>query len=355
LQDSDQRLEVFRDKKILITGSVGTIGRELVQQLLECRPAELRLLDNDESGMFFQHQQCLPHPNVVPYLGSIRDPDRMMSLCRGVDIVFHVAAYKHVYLSEHNPFEAVMTNVMGTQNVLRAALENEVERVLFTSSDKAVNPTNVMGGTKLLAERLVTAFNVNPGKRRGVYASSRFGNVIGSRGSVVPLFYSQIKRGGPVTLTDRRMTRFIMTIREAARLVMEACALARGGEVFISKMPVIRIIDLAEVMIEILGPRFGFPPERIGVEVIGAKAGEKMYEELLSAEEMMRSKELASHFVTLPAFRFMFKNVEFSYPGEVRDRVARPYISADETPMTKDELRRYLVENQVFEAMEEEL
>ena len=188
-----------------------------------------------------------------------------------MDIVFHVAAFKHVYLCEYNPFDAVMTNVIGTQNVLKAATASGAERVLFTSSDKAVNPTNVMGSTKLLAERMVTAYNVAPGRDKIVFASSRFGNVIGSRGSVVPVFYKQIKRGGPVTVTDPQMTRFIMTIPEAARLVMEACTLAKGGEVFISKMPVIRIVDLATVMIETLAPEFGHKPEDIEIEYIGAR------------------------------------------------------------------------------------
>ena len=269
-----------------------------------------------------------------------------------MDIVFHVAAFKHVYLCEYNPFDAVMTNVIGTQNVLKSATASGVERVLFTSSDKAVNPTNVMGSTKLLAERMVTAYNVSPGSNRAVFASSRFGNVIGSRGSVVPVFCKQIKQGGPVTVTDPQMTRFIMTIPEAARLVIEACTLAKGGEVFISKMPVIRIMDLATVMIEMLAPEFGHKPEDIRIEYIGAKAGEKMYEELLNSEEIVRTKELQNHFVTLPAFRFMFEDIDYYYPGEITEHVENPYISADENAMTKEELKTYLIENKVFDNLE---
>lgn len=342
-------INIFKNKTILVTGAVGTIGRELASQLLEYGPAELRLLDNNESEVFFLHEEYSARENVTVYVGSIRDRDKLDSLCRGVNIVFHVAAFKHVYLSEYNPFDAVMTNVIGTQNVLKAATSSGAERVLFTSSDKAVNPTNVMGSTKLLAERMVTAYNVNGGRDQTVYASSRFGNVIGSRGSVVPVFCKQIRQGGPVTVTDPRMTRFIMTIPEAARLVIEACTLAKGGEVFISKMPVIRIVDLASVMIETLAPRFGHDPEDIRVEYIGVKAGEKMYEELLNSEEIVRTKELQNHFVTLPAFRFMFESIDYYYPGEVSDTVERPYISADESAMSREELKAYLIENKVFE------
>ncbi len=344
-------LNIFKNKTVVLTGAAGTIGRELVRQLLEFSPAEVRLLDHNESEVFFLHEEYESVENVTPYVGSIRDYDKIAGLCRGADIVFHVAAYKHVYLSEYNPFDAVMTNVIGTQNVLKAALAAGCQRVLFTSSDKAVNPTNVMGSTKLLAERMVTAYNVNSGRGRCIFASSRFGNVVGSRGSVVPVFYNQIKKGGPVTVTDERMTRFIMTIPQAARLVLEACTLAKGGEVFISKMPVIRIVDLAEVMIELVAPRFDRKPEDIRIEFVGAKAGEKMYEELLSSEEVKRSKELENHFVTLPAFRFMFENVDYYYPGEVRSAVDRPYISSEETPLTRDELRRFLLDNAVLDSL----
>jgi len=345
-------INIYKNKTILITGAVGTIGKELARQLLEFQPGELRLLDNNESEVFFLQEEYGSMENVVVYLGSIRDRDKLDSLCRGVDIVFHVAAFKHVYLCEYNPFDAVMTNVIGTQNVLKAATASGVERVLFTSSDKAVNPTNVMGSTKLLAERMVTAYNVSPGRDKIVFASSRFGNVIGSRGSVVPIFYKQIQRGGPVTVTDPQMTRFIMTIPEAARLVIEACTLAKGGEVFISKMPVIRIVDLATVMIETLAPEFGHKPEDIKIEYIGVKAGEKMYEELLNSEEIVRTKELQNHFVTLPAFRFMFEDIDYFYPGEISEHVENPYISVDEGAMTKEELKKYLLENKVFDNLE---
>lgn len=285
---------VYGGKSIFITGSVGTVGAELFKQICTYRPAEIRLFDNSESGLFMQMQTCKEGVKVVPILGDIRDDGKLHSAMEGVDVVFHVAAYKHVSLCEHNPFDAIRTNVIGTQNVLKAALANKVKHVLYTSSDKAVNPTNVMGTSKLLAERVVTASNMQcfNGCTPRIFSITRFGNVLGSNGSVVPVFIAQIKKGGPVTVTDIRMTRFIMTIHEAARLVIKGAALACGGEVFVTKMPVIRIIDLAEVMIELLAPLYGYSPEDIEIEHIGNKPGEKLYEELMSEEEISRAIEL---------------------------------------------------------------
>jgi FlaA1/EpsC-like NDP-sugar epimerase len=230
---------VYRGKTIFITGSVGTVGSELLKQIIEYHPKEIRLFDNSESGL---HMQTCNYGNAVkilPALGDIRDSGKLHSVMDGVDVVFHLAAYKHVFLCECNPFDSVRTNVIGTQNVLKAALDAKVNRVLYTSSDKAVNPTNVMGTSKLLAERVVTAANMqcSNGSGRSILSISRFGNVLGSNGSVVPIFMEQIKRGGPVTVTDIRMTRFIMTVQEAAKLVIKAAAIACGGEVFVTKMP----------------------------------------------------------------------------------------------------------------------
>ena len=187
-------------------------------------------------------------------LGDVRDRDKLVQAMRGIDIVLHTAALKHVILCEQSPRDAVQTNIQGVQNLIDAATVNQVERVLFTSSDKAVNPTNVMGTSKLMGERLMTAANAHRRAGGPIFASTRFGNVLGSRGSVIPLFMRQISRGGPVTLTDPEMTRFIMTLREAVHLVMESTFLARGGEVFVTKMPIARIQDLAKVMVKTLAP-----------------------------------------------------------------------------------------------------
>jgi FlaA1/EpsC-like NDP-sugar epimerase len=341
---------IYNDKNILITGSVGTVGSELLKQIMAYKPSEVRLFDNNESGLYMQFQIYKNGSEVIPILGDIRDAGKLHSAMEGIDVVFHVAAYKHVELCEHNPFDAVRTNVIGTQNVLKAALDHKVKRVLYTSSDKAVNPTNVMGTSKLLSERVVTASSTQRfnGCKRQVFSSTRFGNVLGSNGSVVPIFIEQIKRGGPVTITDCRMTRFVMTIQEAARLVIKGVGLAHGGEVFVTKMPVVRIIDLAAAMIEILAPFYGYLPDDISIEYIGAKPGEKLYEELMSEEETIRAIELEDMFSILPALINNGDAQKYNYPGFISDKVNNPYISRSEKPMTKEEIRDYLLSNNIF-------
>lgn len=340
---------IYKDKAILITGSVGTVGAELLRQLIQYEPSEIRLMDNDETGLFMQAEEYRSARAVVrPFLGDVRDRGKLGIITRDVQIVFHLAAFKHVILSEYSPFDAVRTNVIGTQNIVQAALVNNVERLLFTSSDKAVNPTNVMGTSKLMSERIVSAANTMGTNGHAILSSTRFGNVIGSRGSVVPIFIDQIKKGGPVTVTDERMTRFVMTVEEAARLVIEACALAKGGEVFVTKMGVMCIMDLAEGMIEILAPYYGHDPNSIDIEIIGAKPGEKLYEELMSEEETDRSTELKNMFVTLPAFRSVYNHIQYDYPNIVRGQVDRPYVSHNEPMMTKEEIKHYLLSNHIL-------
>ena len=195
----------YQNKKILITGAAGTVGRELVKQLLVWEPAELRLMDNNETEMFFMVEQYQNNSNHIHcFLGDVRDRDKVEKLAKGMDIIIHSAAFKHVILSEYNPFDAVQTNIIGVQNIVKAAINGGVKYVLFTSSDKAVNPTNVMGTSKLMGEKLITAANSYGNNGGCIFTSTRFGNVLGSRGSVVPLFMKQIKKGGPVTLTTKR-------------------------------------------------------------------------------------------------------------------------------------------------------
>ena len=268
---------------------------------------------------------------------------------KSIHVVFHAAAFKHVILCERSPFEAVQTNILGVQNVITGAFENQVERVIFTSSDKAVNPTSVMGTSKLMGERLMTAANSNYRKGSTIFASTRFGNVLGSRGSVIPIFREQVRRGGPVTLTDKDMTRFIMSINEAVRLVIESAYIAFGGEVFITKMPVIRIKDLAEVMIDELASSFGHRPTDIKVEIIGTKPGEKMYEELMNQEETRRALELKRYFVVQPAFNCRYREINYKYADIESKTVVNPYNSNNEKPLSKHRLARFLKENNLLE------
>lgn len=339
----------FNDKRVMVTGACGTVGSELVRQLLEDYQAEeLIALDNNESGLFLMEQRFSKHSEAHFFLADIRDGSKLSRIMNGIDVIFHAAAFKHVILCERSPFEAVQTNIIGVRNIIKAAIENKVRKVIFTSSDKAVNPTNVMGTSKLMGERLMTAANSNLRDDGSIFASTRFGNVLGSRGSVVPIFREQIRNGGPITLTDPNMTRFIMSIKEAVQLVIDSAAFARGGEVFVTKMPVIRIEDLAEVMIEELAPRWGHNSGDLCIKVIGKKPGEKMYEELLSGEETRRAWELGRYFVILPAFTSPYRNVDYRYQDLRSKMVVNPYHSAIEKPLTKEALRAFLKANNLF-------
>jgi len=339
----------FSNKRVMVTGCCGTVGSELTRLLLrEYGVKELIGIDNNESELFFLGQQFLEN-DAHFFLGDIRDPAKLFRKMVGVDVVFHAAAFKHVVLCERSPFEAVQTNILGIQNVISAAQEAKVDRVIFTSSDKAVNPTNVMGTSKLMGERLMTAANSNKRENGPVFASTRFGNVLGSRGSVIPIFREQIRKGGPVTLTDPEMTRFIMSISQAVRLVIDSALLAKGGEVFVTKMPVIQIKDLAQVMIDELAPKYGHDPSEIEVVTIGTKPGEKQYEELMTHEEVRRTVELPKYFAVKPAFSSLYGKIDYSYPEIINQEVLRAYHSANEAPLTPQELRGFLYRNELLE------
>lgn len=335
---------IFENKSILVTGACGTVGSELVRQLLtlpEYAPAEAVGIDNNETQLFFLDQQYLKDDRARFYVADIRDRDELIRKMAGINIVFHCAAFKHVILCERSPEQAVQTNILGVQNVITAALANNVEKVIFTSSDKAVNPTNVMGTSKLMGERLMTAAN-NKRRNGPIFLSTRFGNVLGSNGSVVPIFHNQIAKGGPITLTHRDMTRFVMSIEEAVKLVIDSAILAKGGEVFITKMPVVRIEDLAKAMIEELAPRYGYAPKDIEITEVGVKPGEKLYEELMSQEETRRALELKNYFCVLPAFRGIYHDIQYVYPELVSKVVTKPYISAEEKPLGVAQIRQLL-------------
>ena len=351
-------------KRVLITGAAGTVGRELLGQALEQRPRELRVIDSNETEALFLEEEFgrslrgrAPERSADEvtrfnaFVGDVRDADNLRRKLEGIDIVFHTAALKHVELCERAPFDAVQTNILGVKNIIDAALDNDVEQVIFTSSDKAVNPTSVMGTSKLMGERLISAANSLKTQRRTVFTSTRFGNVMGSRGSVVPIFHQQIRNGGPVTLTDPRMTRFVMTIQDSARLVLRAAEIARGGEVFVTKMAVMAIVDLVRVMIDLVAPEYGHDPASIEVREIGAKPGEKLYEELMTEEEVQRAMELAEHYVILPAFRQVYEDIDYHYPDLVDMRLVSPYVSADSETMSPAEISAYIRDNRIFERL----
>lgn len=331
--------DVFEGKNILITGGTGSIGQAILREILKYEPAVVRILDIDETKQFELQQEYGDYDNVRFLLGDIRDIDRLRRALNDIDIVFHTAAYKHVLSSEYNPFEAVKNNVIGVQNVIEAAIDTAVKKVIFTSSDKAVNPCNVMGATKLLGERLITAANYYRGAASDtLFSSVRFGNVLGSSGSVLPLFKNQIQQGGPVTITNKEMTRFVMSNSQTINLLFKVVEIAQGGETFIFKMPVIRITDLAEVMIEELARKYGYNIGGIAIKIIGNKPGEKVYEELMTVEESARSLETEDLFIVLPAMEEELGVInQLVYP-KVQQAELRSYRSDETEPLSKKEI-----------------
>lgn len=334
-------LHQFAGKSVLITGACGTIGAELTRQVAATDVERIVCVDNNETELFFLQETHKASGKVSCFLADIRDLEALKQRMQGIDIVLHSAALKHVGLCEDSPAQAIRTNIGGTQNVIDAALENNVERVIFTSSDKAVNPTNVMGTSKLMGERLMTAASLNNRNSRTVFASTRFGNVLGSRGSVVPLFKRQIEQGGPITLTHREMTRFIMTLQEAVELVLRSVWMAQGGEVFVTKMLVARIEDIANTMRDTLSKN-----APIDIVEIGVKPGEKMYEELMNDEEVRRTYEIENFFVILPALARTYDGKQdIANDGK---KVDRPYNSNVEQAASPEALNQYFEDNGVL-------
>jgi len=290
----------LNNKKILITGGSGTIGQDLVKTLaLHANAEVIRVLTNDENGLHTIGSNLVSQKNIRLLLGDVRDKARLLRAFEDVDVVFHLAALKHVYLSEYNPFESVNTNVIGTENVIDAAISNNVEKVILTSSDKAANPSSVLGASKLLAEKLITAANVMKGQTRTIFSSVRFGNVLGSRGSIVPLIKQQVESGKKLGLTHPDMTRFIMRSEDAVSLLLGAADIMHGGEVFVFKMNAVRIPDLFSTVARHLSSA-EIADKEIEFEIIGTKPGEKLHEDLYTEEESRRTLELSNMFVIIP-------------------------------------------------------
>ncbi|WP_053365616.1 polysaccharide biosynthesis protein [Bacillus sp. FJAT-27245] len=278
--------EYISGKTVLVTGAGGSIGSEICRQICKFSPEKIVLLGHGENSIYLVDMELRNKygdtVEIVPAIGDIQDRERMMEIMaeHQPDVVYHAAAHKHVPLMEYNPREAVKNNVLGTKNVAEAAHQNHVGTFVLISSDKAVNPTNVMGATKRIAEMVIQHLDQRSATK---FVAVRFGNVLGSRGSVIPLFKKQIKAGGPVTVTHPEMTRYFMTIPEASRLVIQAGSLARGGEVFVLDMgEPVKIVDLAKNLIELSG----FSLDEINIKYSGIRPGEKMFEELLNENEV---------------------------------------------------------------------
>ena len=289
-------MPIFDDKTILITGGTGSFGKKFTEILLsEHNPESVRIYSRGEL-LQMEMQNRFDDSRLRFLIGDVRDRDRLYRASSGVDIIVHAAALKHVPACEYNPIEAVRTNVEGSVNVIDAAIDNSVEKIMAISTDKAVHPVNLYGATKMVAEKLFTQGNAYTGGKKARFSCIRYGNVVGSRGSVIPLFKEQ-RKNGVITITDDRMTRFWITLEQGVRFVMDCIARMKGGETFVPKIPSMKVIDLAKVI----------APDA-EIKVIGIRSGEKLHEILLTEDEARHTKEFDDYFVVEPEHPFWQKD-----------------------------------------------
>lgn len=334
----------FKGKKILITGGTGSIGSELVRRLLDFDPQVIRILSRDESKQHTLMSELSKQRHKIRFLiGDIRDYDRVSMAMEGVNIVFHAAAMKHVLFCENDPFEAVKTNVIGTQNIINAALVNNVAKVIGISTDKATDPVSVMGCTKLLAEKIMLASYNYQGQKRTKFCFVRFGNVLNTRGSVIPIFYKQIMHGGPVTVSDAKMQRFFMSKDQAVNLVLKAAQMMQEREIFVFKMPNLKIADLAKAMIELYAPSFGLDPKKVKIDYLGKKKGERIHEKLLTKDESIYALETDDMFIIVPVIGWFQDEYDVNkfFPHAKKCRIA-DYSTEGKQVLTRSQIKLIL-------------
>jgi UDP-N-acetylglucosamine 4,6-dehydratase len=284
---------IFQDKTILVTGGTGSFGTRFIERLLrEEEPQAIRVFSRDELKQWDLQRKFADDDRLRYLIGDVRDRERLIQATRGVDVIIHAAALKHVPVCEYNPFEAVRTNIHGAENIVAAAIANEVPLTVNLSTDKAVNPVNLYGATKLAAEKIVIQGNAYAANSPARFASVRYGNVVGSRGSVVPLFKAQAETG-TITITDERMTRFWITLDQAVQFVVDSAARMGGGEVFIPRIPSMRVTDMATAL----------APDA-EIKIIGIRPGEKLHELLVTEDESRHAYEVDNGFVILPEYAF---------------------------------------------------
>ncbi|MFW9938509.1 MAG: SDR family NAD(P)-dependent oxidoreductase [Candidatus Thorarchaeota archaeon] len=337
----------FENKTVLVTGGTGSIGSEIVRKLLNLKPKTVRILSNSENELWESKLKFQEFSDKLRFLlGDIRNYERIRRAADNVDIIFNAAAIKHVPISEYNPMEAVNVNIHGLENVIEAAFDAEVEKLIHISTDKAVNPTTVMGATKLLSERLCISRQLTRGVHTTTISCVRFGNVLGSRGSIVPLIKQQINESNYVTLTDLNMRRFFLSISDAVDLVLKAAVLSDGGEIFVLKMPNLLIKDLIEVIIEEYSPKIGKNPKDIEIKLIGSREGEKIDEKLISSVEISSLYETEDMFIIYPKIFFEHNN---SYEKNIKNGakliVDKDFrYSTDAIPLiNKEQIRQLLI------------
>ncbi len=337
---------MFNNKNILVTGGTGTIGLALIQRLLKnYSPKVIRIYSRDEikQARISTILGTENEKNIRFFIGDVRDKERLALALDGVDIVFHLAALKHVPVCEYNPFEAIKTNVIGLQNLIELCIQKNVEKVVYTSSDKAATPSNTMGVTKLLGEKLMTTANYYKGSRRTVLYSVRFGNILGSRGSIIPLIEYQIANDNPITLTHSKMTRYIMSSEMAIDLILNTLDIAQGGEVFVQKMDAIKIVDLIEVLINHFAKKYNKEVNRIEIQEIGMYVGEKLYEELFSIEEAERTYEIDCYYLILPQLTPVHTKIDLKKYGKIsKFDTSKPFSSDKSSLLSQDKIKDFL-------------
>lgn len=331
--------QTLRDSLVLVTGGTGSFGRAFIQRALATEQVKaIRIFSRDELKQYQMQKDFHNDPRLHFFLGDVRDQERLRRALEGVDIVIHAAALKHVPLCEYNPFEAVKTNIVGGMNVINAAIDSGVKKVIALSTDKAVNPVNLYGATKLCAERLFIQGNTYAGGGYPRFACVRYGNVVGSRGSVVPLFLEQ-RKTGILTITNASMTRFWITLPQAVQLVLDALVDMQGGEIFVPKLPSVKIVDMAKTI-----------APKAQLQVTEIRPGEKIHEALLTDAEARHTLEFKNKYVVTPEFDFW----DGSYWQGGKTLPENFHYSSGENPwwLTPEELKRMLdeFEREIFTA-----
>jgi UDP-N-acetylglucosamine 4,6-dehydratase len=321
----NENMSLFENKTILLTGGTGSFGNKFTEIVLKHNPKSLRIYSRGEYNQYIMEQKFKNKP-IRFLIGDVRDRDRLYRAMNGVDIVVHAAALKQVPACEYNPIEAVRTNIDGAINIIDAAIDNSIEKVMAISTDKAVHPVNLYGATKMVAEKLFIQGNTYTGKRKTRFSCVRYGNVIGSRGSVIPLFHEQ-KKKGVLTITDKRMTRFWLTLNQGVNFVLNSIERMQGGEIFVPKIPSMRMMDLAEAIA---------PEAR--KEIVGIRPGEKLHEIMITEDEARHAKEFSDYFVIEPEFPFW--NKEKHMDGNLLPEGYRYSSDINDKWLTREELKR---------------
>ena len=330
---------MFNNKTILITGGTGSLGQALTKRLLQMDVRAIRIFSRNESKQI-EMENDIKDDRIRFFLGDVRDIQRLTRATEDVDLVFHTAALKHVPKIEYNPFEAIKTNVVGSQNVIDACLINNVEKVICVGTDKAVSPLNTYGATKLLMEKLFVAANnyLNREKYRTIFLAVRYGNVLGSSGSVVPKFIEQINANKPITITDPEMTRFSITMDESLDLILNAITFAKGSEIFVPKLRAYNIVDVKTALTELLTDT--------GEKITGIRTGEKLHETLINEDEIRYSWEFENMYMIASPLYTLFndKNIKESYQGIKKIEDIQKYSSDSVEKISVKDLKT-IIEN----------